>query len=679
MILKKIIKYQTGGSVPVYARYEMTGQQRPTVNVGVLMQPYAKTTKTPSIEVDKDKYKDAYKVEGLTNDMEDYSTEMQSLMNRLEDGMKNTKVDYLNTDEGRFVKDKVDVMMGPKQAMIKRRAEKWNLATANMIKDGNNYSNQWYYKQNKGFVKNRETGEYEYINPNDLYKKGKTADGKEYNIYDAVPYSEAAKLLETDRYSIIRDLAKQPSKFIYNENMINDIGSGISSDKVYKDIINPMFENLGSTKEANEVIFGNIPVEEGKKNLKEYLEGTINESNKANLDEAFSNIYNVIGSSPGYDSLIGKAYTNGAKSLEEATEMVHKDIAAVAASKLKITVDNKRVREAFTEAEDQTNSANGGGSMNNMSKMLVPIRSKTNPINLDIAVIDKANSKDILTHLTGQNGNVYRELIDPSKTLIQNVKLAQVFNIKSAFIANGIKLADITINHDPGVLSNNIPRSLLETAVLSSDQDIVVLDLPTDKETGAIVDLTSDKDVQQLMRAIKAKQDIINNPATLEKVKTAFRADIEKLKNENAYIVANKYNMKKVASLDITFNKGENEENIQNDGGWLKKQKNIIDKAAQPNDIATYINTFKEELAPNTKWKGWSDQPSEAEFFVRTKIFVDILSDEYLQYAGGEKVKIPQEYNTSDAYAHQQNSTRPMTLEEVRVAVDDIISNNTKK
>jgi len=624
---KKLPKLQYGGKIPFYTPFQVTHAAQPTVgDIGLMLQKHQAPAKPKSAKTGTgDKKFDPYKnVDGLTNDLAAYMEKAGRIEEDIERGIRSNP-DFLNTKTGQEKQYELNSLYSYELANMKniKAIHRQNVEKIT----ANNYGSQWFMQGNSGLVKNRRTGDFEWVHPSKLHSKDKT--GKQ--LYDAVNYADAAILRENSFADVINP-SGQKTNFIMDNGFSTRLGQGMSMHDAFKKNVDVIFDKAEWDSQKKELTIGNVNIKGDE--IKKYAEGSMSKTNKRQIDALFQNAYFRLEGTPAWDTMIAEAYRAGAKNEKEARERVHRVLLAQKAGELGIIID-----ESSTKIQDDpadAEGADGGTGKVKVSpasldaikglgdKVVLAIDSDIETGYVSLSKVDKEElkDKDLTTTIVGDRDPDLKSLLEKDKPIIDNKELSERGIINEAFLADGTKLKDLQIKLDPGAGDSASTFDGLSAGMLSVKDDPLVTTIPIDN-TGKIANPYEDPSIVELRKELDAFDIRIKN--TIGPRKEELKRERSQLIEDVLSQLSTKYTMRTVYVLDAIYNTQEVTKNGQDydlKGASAKtpdgpKEDEIASYMSEEN-FGQYIDT--ESYLNPMDWL--SEEGDESKYWVRTKVLV---------------------------------------------------------
>lgn len=547
-----IKKHQAGGSVTHYYPYKVQLRQESTAaDIGVMLDKHKPKTKASGKGDSKVELPNPYKdIKGLQVDKQAYMAKARDLEDRLNLVMT-TDPNYQSNPEFLDLNSKLNQLYSTELDHLAQEKAAHDDASQR-IKDGG-YGDQWVMQNGVGVAINNKTGKTEYIQAASIHATDK--DGSK--IYRPVKYKKGLQLRENSLDEII-NIDNTKGSMIVNGDFTNTLASGISTKDAYKELIDPVFTDIGYTADSAKETYKNVTFD----GATFYTEKTDREDAKSNINQlnsALETLPDRLASSPGFNTLVADAYQESsvAKIIEDAykeARMADKEQAKkiinnayaaadvqasqIVINRLKLEAAKRLQTEGLTvkvrdleETEEEKAARTGEGPHKALPESLDAVLGMTRRVSFtydidpegtnfiytgdDDNAFKPKEKFDFTTRLEGHVDDRAKESIDFQKPISKQRDLEKMFLWKKARFLDGTLVNNITMELDSSIWSKGKPYKGLDALVVDENSDVVISYIPVDKN-GKMIQIPENPMYQDMQKdpVLKQKKEELAN-ATL--------------------------------------------------------------------------------------------------------------------------------------------------------------------
>ena len=565
-------KLQSGGSVPVYKSYDV--QMRPesaTADIGVMMAKHTPKSDASANRATKPKdpiYKD---IKGLPVDVDAYFNKSKELEEDMAFMMRNNPQGYINDPNYIAKTNEMNVLHTKESNRLSQEYDNHKAAGETIRqKGGSGYGSQWIMQDGKGYVVNTRTKNTEIIDPGKILDTYEDSNGNTYRKYKELTYQKGWDRRATSKEPIINTLTNKKGSMVVANDFTNILASGMSEADVYKHIIEPIYEDVEYNSGENTVTVGNVSI--GLDDLKKQTQGSSWSNNTVQLDHAYKEVFKRVQNSAAFDTLMASAYRKGAKNYEEATKLVNQEINNNMLKHLKISTGSVGER-IFDEPKEEEAKGGTDGPLKRHADALNPLLGKTAAVRVTIDRdatgaglfnVDgkkaKSGEADVTTSIVGYVEDHLKDTRYIDKVISdQPSEWQKKLRITDGFLEDGSKIKDITSEAIEDLSASGEYYDFNSVAIIDKDADILAMELPVDKNTGAVVDLHSNKIYQNMIKELEKSgiaKDLSSSDLSIKgKYKTNLMKIREDIINKALDKLALTVELKKVAAVKVIYPK----------------------------------------------------------------------------------------------------------------------------
>lgn len=279
----KVIKRQSGGTIPFYAPFEVQIAKTPVANPSSLLKLYGSTGGSEVSQSQSDnagKSDDAFKPKGLSNEVNYALNDLSQMKQALQDGINTMGPEFLNTPTARDWTRKINEKSAQYMVTLENNQKEWENAkkdVSSIEKDG---MSSFIYNNGKFLARDlTKNGDVTPISPEEIDVEVDLGNGQKAKKYSLLNYGEG-----------FDNRANLPSTYtVFNNNLTSVLADGRGENYVFNKI-DKAFSDIGYISNDHKWISKVSGFSIDEKVMKEIVEGESSKDNKAQLLQALNEV-----------------------------------------------------------------------------------------------------------------------------------------------------------------------------------------------------------------------------------------------------------------------------------------------------------------------------------------------------------------------------------------------------